>query len=146
MEVSGELHAPNRFTFKERAPNTHWIGGWVGFRAGLEAVEQKKVSCPAGNLTPSVQTAARHYTDGAMQEYSNLHTENISYKSRGSVSKLCLCVCDRAHVCEYTYPQASNTCRKFAHDSLLRPSPRCSAVPHDPAASLWRSHKSSDLC
>jgi len=30
MEVSGQLHAP--------APGTHWIGGCVGPRAGLDGV------------------------------------------------------------------------------------------------------------
>jgi hypothetical protein len=28
-----------RFTPRERAPGTHWIGGWVGPRAGLDAVD-----------------------------------------------------------------------------------------------------------
>jgi len=27
-----------RFTPKERAPGTHWIGGWVGARASLDTV------------------------------------------------------------------------------------------------------------
>jgi hypothetical protein len=27
-----------RFNPRERAPGTHWIGGWVGPRAGLNAV------------------------------------------------------------------------------------------------------------
>jgi hypothetical protein len=30
---------PGRFTAAERAPVTHWIGGRVGPRAGLDAVE-----------------------------------------------------------------------------------------------------------
>jgi hypothetical protein len=29
---------PGRFTLRERAPGTHWIGVWVGFRAVLDAV------------------------------------------------------------------------------------------------------------
>jgi hypothetical protein len=29
---------PRRFTPRERAPGTHWIGGWVGPRAVLDAV------------------------------------------------------------------------------------------------------------
>jgi hypothetical protein len=29
---------PGRFTLRERAPGTHWIGGWVGPRAVLDAV------------------------------------------------------------------------------------------------------------
>jgi hypothetical protein len=39
MEVSGQLHAPAALPRGERAPGTVWIGGWVGFRAGLDAVE-----------------------------------------------------------------------------------------------------------
>jgi hypothetical protein len=31
-----------RFTPGERAPGTHWIGGWVGSRAGLDYVEETK--------------------------------------------------------------------------------------------------------
>jgi hypothetical protein len=30
---------PGRFTPGERSPGTHWIGGWVGPIAGLDAVE-----------------------------------------------------------------------------------------------------------
>jgi hypothetical protein len=33
---------PCRFTPGERAPGTHWIGGWVGSRAGLNDVEGRK--------------------------------------------------------------------------------------------------------
>jgi hypothetical protein len=34
---------PARFTPKERAPGTHWIGGWVGRRAVLDAVVKRKI-------------------------------------------------------------------------------------------------------
>jgi hypothetical protein len=30
---------PRRFTLEKNATGTHWIGGWVGPRAGLDAVE-----------------------------------------------------------------------------------------------------------
>jgi hypothetical protein len=42
--VGGELSAarPGRFTPGERAPGTHWKGGWVGPRAGLDDVEKRK--------------------------------------------------------------------------------------------------------
>jgi hypothetical protein len=57
---------PCRFTPKRRAPGPHCIGGWVCPRAGLDAVEQRKMSCLAGNRTPAVQLVAHHYTDWAI--------------------------------------------------------------------------------
>jgi hypothetical protein len=33
---------PGRFTPRERARGTHWIGGWVDSRAGLDDVEKRK--------------------------------------------------------------------------------------------------------
>jgi hypothetical protein len=32
----------SRFTPEERAPGTHWIGGWVDLRAGLDDLERRK--------------------------------------------------------------------------------------------------------
>jgi hypothetical protein len=42
--VAGEWSASRhgRFTAGERAPGTHWIGGWVGPRAGLDDMEKWK--------------------------------------------------------------------------------------------------------
>jgi hypothetical protein len=34
---------PGRFTPGEIVPGAHWIGGWVGLRAGLEAVGKRKI-------------------------------------------------------------------------------------------------------
>jgi hypothetical protein len=42
---------PGRFTPRERAPGTHWIGGWVGLRATLDAVVKRKFSIP-NRVTP----------------------------------------------------------------------------------------------
>jgi hypothetical protein len=33
---------PGRFTPGEKGSGTHWIGGWVGLRAGLDDVEKRK--------------------------------------------------------------------------------------------------------
>jgi hypothetical protein len=43
--VGGEWSAsrPSSFTPEERAPSTHWIGGWVGPRTGLDNVEGRKI-------------------------------------------------------------------------------------------------------
>jgi hypothetical protein len=34
---------PGRFTPRERAPGTYWIGGWVGPRTGLDAVVKTEI-------------------------------------------------------------------------------------------------------
>jgi hypothetical protein len=49
----GELSAsrPSCFTPRERAPSTHWIGGSVGSRFGLDAVVKRKIPAPAGTRT-----------------------------------------------------------------------------------------------
>jgi hypothetical protein len=43
MEVSGQLHAPASLPPRETAPGTHWIEGWVGPGAVLEAVAKRKI-------------------------------------------------------------------------------------------------------
>jgi hypothetical protein len=44
---------PGRFTHGERAPGTHWIGGWVDLRAGLDDLEKRKfLSLPGLELRP----------------------------------------------------------------------------------------------
>jgi hypothetical protein len=43
---------PGCFTSRERAPGTHWIGGWVDPRAGLDDVE--KILDSTGTRTPIV--------------------------------------------------------------------------------------------
>jgi hypothetical protein len=53
---------PCLFTLGETAPDTHWIGGWVNPRVGLDDVE-KKESCTAGNRTRAVQPVTHRYTN-----------------------------------------------------------------------------------
>jgi hypothetical protein len=44
---------PGRLTTEERAPPTHWIGGWVGPRDGLDDVEERKfLTLPGLELRP----------------------------------------------------------------------------------------------
>jgi hypothetical protein len=57
---------PGRFTPRESAPGTHWIGDWVGPRAVLDAVEKRKIPSPRRESNPRtliVQPVAQHYTD-----------------------------------------------------------------------------------
>jgi hypothetical protein len=37
---------PGRFTPRERAAGTHWIGSWVGPRTGLDTVMKRKIHIP----------------------------------------------------------------------------------------------------
>jgi hypothetical protein len=46
-----------------RASGTHWVGGWVGPRAGLDAADRKTMNTPVENRTPVVQPVAHRYTD-----------------------------------------------------------------------------------
>jgi hypothetical protein len=44
---------PGRFTPGKRDPGTHWIGGWVGPRTGLDDVEKRKfLTLPGPELRP----------------------------------------------------------------------------------------------
>jgi hypothetical protein len=45
---------PRRFIPRERAPGTHWIGGWVGPRAVLDTVVKREIPSPRqeSNLRP----------------------------------------------------------------------------------------------
>jgi hypothetical protein len=41
-----------RFAPGERTPGTHWIGGWVGPRAGLDAEARRKILCLCQGSNP----------------------------------------------------------------------------------------------
>jgi hypothetical protein len=43
---------PSRFTPRERALGTRWIGGWVGLRAVLEAVVKRKIPSSCWDSNP----------------------------------------------------------------------------------------------
>jgi hypothetical protein len=61
--------SPGRFTPRERGPGTHWIGGWVGPRAILDAVMKRKIPSPRQESkprTPIIQFVAQRYTDWAI--------------------------------------------------------------------------------
>jgi hypothetical protein len=47
MEVSGRLHGPAALpSGKSPPPGTHWRGGWVGPRASVDMVSERKFPCP----------------------------------------------------------------------------------------------------
>jgi hypothetical protein len=69
MGVSGQRHAPTALLHPGKGPSgTHWTGGWVGPRDGLDTEATGKISCLCRGLKldrPVVQPVARHYTDWA---------------------------------------------------------------------------------
>jgi hypothetical protein len=56
---------------------THWTGGWVGPRAGLDTEGRGKIICPCRGSNPDllvVQPVVRHYTAWAIPAPCNLHS------------------------------------------------------------------------
>jgi hypothetical protein len=61
--VGGEWSTsrPGRFTPGERVPGTHWIGGWVALRAGLDDLEKRQfLTLPGLELRPLGRPARRN--------------------------------------------------------------------------------------
>jgi hypothetical protein len=58
--VGGEwsTSCPGRFTTRERAPGTNWIGGWVDLKADLDDLEKRKfLTLPGLELRPLCRPA-----------------------------------------------------------------------------------------
>jgi hypothetical protein len=72
-EWSASRHG--RFTPGERAHGTHWIGGWVGPTAGLDAVAKRKIL----SLSPSLpaRTQALYRKSKPMLIRSQLRTSEL---------------------------------------------------------------------
>jgi hypothetical protein len=49
---------PGRFSSRERAAGTDWIGGWVDPGAGLDTVSREKFPAPAGIRTPIIPSSS----------------------------------------------------------------------------------------
>jgi hypothetical protein len=65
----GSASRPGSITPRERARDTHWIGGWVGPRAVLDAVVKRKIHSPHQKSNPRtliVQPIAQRCTDWAI--------------------------------------------------------------------------------
>jgi hypothetical protein len=71
---------PGRFTPEERAPGTHWIGGWVDPSAGLDDVEKRKFLTLPGLELQQLCRPAR------IQSLYQL-------RYPGSSERVCACVC-----------------------------------------------------
>jgi hypothetical protein len=60
--VSGQRHAPAALLPPGKGPpvpiGTHWTGGWVGPRAGLDTEATGKIFALAGNRTPIARSSS----------------------------------------------------------------------------------------
>ena len=72
--MRGQRHAPAALYLRER-PGTHFTGGWVGLRAGLDG---RKISFPPGFDPRTVQPLASRYTDWAISAHQ---VQVVSYKN-----------------------------------------------------------------
>jgi hypothetical protein len=72
-----ELHAPAALPPKERSPGTHWLGGRVGPRVGLDAVEKREKSCTAGNQTRAVLRSVGRLPDNGRRHITQ--DPNLNY-------------------------------------------------------------------
>jgi hypothetical protein len=74
---------PGRFTPREGAPGTHWIGGWVGPRAVLDAMVKRKIPSPRQESNPRtriVQPVAQRYTDPAISAVMRMNVREITWE------------------------------------------------------------------
>jgi hypothetical protein len=56
MELSDQLNAPAALPSRKVASSAHWIEGWVGFRAGLDAVVKIEVFQMQYNIKMDLKT------------------------------------------------------------------------------------------
>jgi hypothetical protein len=76
---------PVRFTSGERVTGTHWIGGWVGPRAGLDAEAKRTILAPACNRTAVVRRVA-YYIIYKCRKWSSLITaDNFKWWSKSEI-------------------------------------------------------------
>jgi hypothetical protein len=78
--MSGQLHAPASLDLGEEPPDTHWIGGWVEPRAGLDVAKERKIPSAVGHRTP-IQLSSRflpsQYTNWAIQARKLNHIKQL---------------------------------------------------------------------
>jgi hypothetical protein len=51
-EGDGQPHAPAALYPRGKDPGTHWTGGWVGPRAGLDTEVREKILLPLPGIKP----------------------------------------------------------------------------------------------
>jgi hypothetical protein len=76
-----------RFTPGERTPGTHWTGGWVGPRAGLDTEARGKILCLCRGSNPGRPARSQ---DTILTELPRLHfalVEGLKYDEENKWEK-----------------------------------------------------------
>jgi hypothetical protein len=60
--VSCQRHASAALYPQGKTPGTHWIGGWVGLRVGLDTGARGKVLLPLPGVEPRLLSPVRSHT------------------------------------------------------------------------------------
>jgi hypothetical protein len=73
----------------ERANGTHWMGGWMGPRVGLESVEKRKIPFPCCHLACSsslyeLSYALKMHQNSNMKSRFNFYDKSWDNKSHAS--------------------------------------------------------------
>jgi hypothetical protein len=84
MEVGVQFHAPAALI-----PAICWIGGWMGPRAGLDAVEKIKNLAPDGNRIPAVQSTSL-FSDKWQHKFTVLLISTTKYRDSVNILHLSL--------------------------------------------------------
>jgi hypothetical protein len=80
--MSGQLHASATLL-----PGTHWIGGWVGHRAGLDFLEKKSLDYFVIRA-PERPARTRATTPTAVTRVTNQRTRRQFWICAGNVTSL----------------------------------------------------------
>jgi hypothetical protein len=82
MGVSGQHHASATLYPGERTPGTHWLGSWVGPRAGLNAEARGKILCRGSNPGRPIRSQALYWLNypGSSRESIRPNISGCSFR------------------------------------------------------------------
>jgi hypothetical protein len=89
MGVSGRRHVPAALYPRGKNPRTHWIGGWVGPRAGLDAEAKRKILCPCLGSNPGrpIRSQTQYWLNYPSSHYCNYYYYFILKNLLGLLSR-----------------------------------------------------------
>jgi hypothetical protein len=73
---------PRPTALGERDPGSHWIGGWVSPRAGLDAVEKRTISCPCREFNPGHPAVSNRSTTELSRLLIKKHEDLVNSDGR----------------------------------------------------------------